>query len=197
MERGGRDVFADAALARQKHGDVLRRDARDDVEHAADRGALGDERPAHRRLRPQTCVLELQVARLDGARDGEHELVGVERLRQVVERARLHRRDRDALGAVRREHHHRNARILRADGREHRHAVDARHREIRQDDVGAVGLERRDAVSSAVGARHLETGVAEDGFEREAHRRFVVDDEDSCHGPKPITTLGTTSGARS
>ena len=50
VERGRHHVLAGAALARDKHGDVLRRDARDHVEHAPHRRALGDDGAAELRL---------------------------------------------------------------------------------------------------------------------------------------------------
>ena len=123
-----------------------------------------------------------KAARLDAALHREDELVGIERLRDVVERAGLHRRDRDALRAVRRQHHHGHARVLHAERGEHLHAVDVGHREIGEHDVGAVRLEVGDARGAAVGGVHVEPCVAEDGLEREAHRGLVVDDQDARHG---------------
>ena len=121
------DVLARAALAGEQHRHVLRRDARDDVHHALHRGALGDDGAPERRLRAQARVLEAQLAPVDGALHREHELVGVERLGDVVEGARLHRAPRrrarepcavsistGTLGS------------LRAHPREHLHAVHAR-----------------------------------------------------------------------
>ena len=93
--------------------------------------------------------------------------------------------------------------ILHAQRREDLHAVDVGHREIGEHDVGAVRLEVGDARGAAVGGVHVEARVAEDGLEREAHRGFVVDDQDPArHGrtlPATASALrtGPSRGARS
>ena len=90
------------------------RDARDESSTRCIAGLSATMRPTERRLGAQTCILQTKRARLDGALHREDELVGIEGLRQVVERAGLHRGDRDALRAVRGQHEHRHARVLRA-----------------------------------------------------------------------------------
>ena len=67
-------------------------------------------------------------------------LVDVERLGEVVIRALLHRRDGDALAAVRGEQHDGQRRIALDDLRHQLEPGHAGHREIGEDGVGLVEL---------------------------------------------------------
>ena len=99
----GDQVLARAALARDQHGRRrARRDLAHELLHALHRLGFADdrrdaERPRERiAQRPQFAA---QPRRLERARHAQRDVVEVERLRRVVERAGLHRLD-DRLDAA-------------------------------------------------------------------------------------------------
>ena len=193
----GHHVLARAALTGEQHGDVLRGDARHHVEDALHAGAARGDGAPERVLRAQTCILQPKLTRLDGALHGQHELVGIERLGDVVPRAGLHGGHGDALGAVRGEHEHGDARIRRAHLLQHLHTVDVGHGEVRHHHVSAAGLERREPLRAALVHVHGEPSVRQHRLERVPERRVVVDDEDPAHRRITITTRPESRGAPS
>ena len=99
---------------------------------------------------------------LHRALDDRGERLEVERLREVVLGALLHRGDRARDRAEGRHHDEHRARRRRARLLHERDAVEARHLQVRQDDVGAELLqlaERLEAVGGRLGGVAL---VAED-----------------------------------
>ena len=126
MEERGDELLAGAGLAADQHGDVAAGDARGGVEQAAHRPARADDPAAEGLLGGQPPVVDAQPARLERALDDQGDLVDVERLGEVVVGAGLHRRDRDALRAVRGEQDHRQRRIALDDAAQQLEAVHAR-----------------------------------------------------------------------
>ena len=111
--------------------------------------------------------------------DDRAERLGVERLDEVVLGALLHRVDGARDRAERRHDDEDRARRRRPRLLHERDAVEPRHLQVRQDDVGRELLElaeRLEAVGRGLGRVAL---FAEDLAERGPRVRFVVDDEDS------------------
>ena len=96
VEELGDELLAGAGLAAHEHGDVARGDAAGRFEQAAHRARGADDAATERLLGGEAAVVDAQAARLERALDDDRDLVDVERLREVVVRAVLHRGDRDA-----------------------------------------------------------------------------------------------------
>jgi hypothetical protein len=119
--------------------------------------------------------------------DRVRELPGLDRLAQVVEGAPSQRLDRAVYGRVRREQHEIRLRVLAVDALEQIESREARHREIRDHDIGRLGVEQREcrlAAVAALDAQLFEQRARADlGLERFAHQlaveSVVVDDDDS------------------
>jgi hypothetical protein len=110
VEGAGDQLLAGAALAGDQHRRAGAGDAFDQREDRLHLGALADdvrEGVALRQLAAQVHVLDPQLGLLERLLADHLELFDVERLRDVVEGARLHRLDRRAGGGVGGHHDHR------------------------------------------------------------------------------------------
>ena len=101
----GDELLAGAGLAAHEHGDVAAGDAAGGLEQAAHRLARADDAATERLLGGEPAVVDAQAARFERTLEDDRDLVDVERLREVVVGALFHRRDGDALAAVRGEQH--------------------------------------------------------------------------------------------
>ena len=200
VDRVGDEFLARAARAFHEDRRLRRRNLADRVEQRLHR-----RRGAHDALHavalveaaPEVPVFALEVPRLEGLREHHVELVEVDRLREEVLRAELHRLDRGFDRAVGGEHDAEDAGPLRADLLEEREAVAAGHPHVGEQDVrGRLGallqrgggrIRRRDVPFPAEGPREPFAGVA-----------FVVHDEDRrlrrvFHGPVSAFQLSNGS----
>ncbi len=160
----------------------------------AGHGVAGDvdRRAGRSRGRPAPCVV---VTAYPGADPG-HQLLGLERLHDVVVGAGLEP-DHDVDGvALGREHHDRHARLgpdLLADV----DAALAGQHQVEQHDVGLVGVER---LHRLVTARHqvgVEALLAQHDRQHLRQRRVVVDDEHALRGsPRPGSRLQSCQSRR-
>src|SRR5690606_33330849 len=91
----GQDLLAGAALARNEHGGVRRRDGLGEADDLEERAVLADRPHAASLLAAADLVLEgailaLELAGLAGAAAERDEVGVAERLLEVVERALVH-----------------------------------------------------------------------------------------------------------
>ena len=124
-------------------------------------------------LARQPARPHLRQGRLDRGADL---LVG-ERLDEVLVRAEAHGLDRRLHRRVRGHHDHLHVAALRAHAPEHLDAVDAGHRQVAQDDVGAVAELGQRLLARARGVDLAPPLVGDEDGERAAHVGLVVDDE--------------------
>ena len=109
--------------------------------------ALADdvvEARAGRERLPQPAILLDQAAPFGRALDGQTEdVVGRQRLQQVVERPRPHGFDCGLDAPVAGDHDHDDVGIQLEGAGQHLHPIDPGHLEIGEDDLGALALEQR------------------------------------------------------
>ena len=133
-------------------------------------------------LRAQGAVLGDEAPLLERLLDDVDDLLVAERLRDVVEGALAHRRDRALDGGVRRDDDDGNLRVPGAHLDEDLEARAVREHEVEEEEVDGLLLE---ALQPLGGRRGLARDVArlrEDRTEHLADDGFVVEDEDGCHG---------------
>ncbi len=176
-------------LARDEDGRAAGRRARDEIVHDLHLRTATDDLVEAMRARSQPVaqlpVLAHEPAALHGvAQDREH-LVVLERLREVVERALLGRRDGIVDRPVRRDHHDRQLVIQTADLFQDFQAVLVRQHEIEQDGIELAVGQPVEAALGRGGRRHAIAFDDEQRFERFADDLLVVDDQDGyeavCH----------------
>ena len=122
--------------------------------------------------------LTSQITLLERAAQEEHELVGLERLRQVMERAetdRLHRRvDRAVAG----HHDHRTRRIGLARRGEETETVELGHSQIGHEPIEVLFRQHRERLARRGRRDGREASVIEAVDDHLGHRGVVVDDQD-------------------
>ena len=181
VDRPRDELLAGAGLPGDEHGRVGGRDAHDAVEHLAHRrGAADDvlEAVALAELAGEEAHLAEQPALLEGLRDAEEELVLLERLREEVVGALP---DGVHGGLDRPVGGHHDDLGLRGDalgGAQHLHPVDARHAEIRQDDVERLSLDPLHRHRAVLRLLDRVPRLPEHDRGGRAHVLLVVDDED-------------------
>ena len=129
-----------------EHGRVRVGDRVDLLDELEDRGAAAHEaRRARLRVdrRARARARRARAAIVD-ALDGRHEVVDVERLREVVHGAVLHGRDGVADRPVRRHEQHLGRREVRPDAPEQRQPVELRQADVADDEVERLRGEARD-----------------------------------------------------
>src|SRR5262245_46550511 len=179
----GHQLLAGPARSTNEHGQVGVRDLADDIEHPLHGRALPDQALKAMAL-GDLLAEQLQVAPQRHAfqhpLDDQLELVIVERLRQVVRRAGLHRLDGDLLRAVGGDHDHRTVRAPLLRRPQHLHAGDALQVEVGDDELVAAGRELLDRVLARERRLHLVAASRQQALDRDADRALVVDDQDRC-----------------
>src|SRR5262249_43587135 len=110
--------------------------------------------------------------------DDQLELVVVERLRQVVRRAGLHRLDGDLLRAVGGDHDHRTVRAPLLRTPQHVHPGDALQVQIGDDELVGAVVELLDRLLAGDRRLHLVAASGQQALDRDADRALVVDDQD-------------------
>ena len=168
---------------RMRTVEFVGRDLLDEPEQVAHRGALADDglEPVVLQAPFEADRLLREPERLDGALHAEEQLVGDDGLRHVVEGAEVVRLARALDRAVRRhEDDLRRERPVRerAEALHDVHAGEARHLEVRQDDLGPDLRGLRESFAAVGRGRHAIALVLEDHRERLALVLLVVDDEE-------------------
>ena len=130
-------------------------------------------------------MLAREARAIERAADDETNLVVVERLRDVVLRAGLHRLDGDFFRAVRGHEDHRAFLGARLRRREHVHAAEMPSPSARSVSTRSkVRLREREALFTAAGDDDVVALFSEERTERELDRAFVLDDQDALlHEP--------------
>ncbi len=194
MQRLGDELLAGATLARDQH---RRRRVGDLVDHLVDREhliALADEPVAAFDLgldrvqrRPRLRPVRDRLA--DRLVDDHADLVLLERLLDVVERAGLDRLDGLTDRAVRRDHDDRHVRVVLARRAQHLHAVGAGHAQIGDHDVD-IG-EPLDRLEPVRGLHDLVAIAAQQRGEHATQVLLVVGYEDlrRLHDPLLIPSI--------
>jgi hypothetical protein len=106
------------------------------------------------------------------------DLVLVEWLRQVVERAELERLDRGVDGPVRGDHDDRELGVLLYRFAEERHPVDLRHLQVGDDEIDVVLSQEREPLLAVLCEEHVIAVARQLGGEDLSQIRLVVDDQD-------------------
>jgi hypothetical protein len=172
-------LFAGPALTGDEHGGLHRGGGEHRAKHLLHLGCATDDvvdLVAFADFGAEVFDLADELGFLGRLVERDAQLVDVERLGEVVSRPELDRRDRgfDGLGGG--QHDDRQLRPARADLFEQLQAVDARHHEIEQDDVGAFALEDLQCLGGG-GHGHGLVGVAQHHADRLPYPSLVVDDQ--------------------
>ena len=157
---GARDeLLARAGLAVDHHGRAGRRDLShrlEHVEHPRVRGHDALDVVVLLELFAKPFDLGRQLPILEGLLDGELELLEVERLGQVLARARLHGFDRGGDVAVCGQHDDRERCPLTAHAPQDLHAVGLGHPVVENHDVGLLLGDSGQRLLAVCGLDHLE-----------------------------------------
>ena len=178
------ELLADAALALDEHRRLEVGDLRDRSEDLRHRGALREDRLELALLLDlllQRAVLAPERLALLRLPEREHDLVGLERLADVVVGAGLHRLEREVDAAVRAHHDHGRRVLLRLQRREQIETVHLGHPDVGEDDVRAERVHERERRFAAVGDLHVVAMALEKRLQDEADVLFIVDDKDPAH----------------
>ena len=213
MERARHQLLAGAALALNQHRRAARRRAGDQIEDRLHLRAAADDLVEAVRARPQPvaqlAVLAHEPAALDGVAEHGQHFVVLERLREVVERALLGRRDGAFDRAERRDHDDRQLVVQAPDVLEHLDAVLVGQHEVEQHGVDGRLAERVEALLGRRGRRHAVALDDEQRLERFADDFLVVDDEDRggdgvmgavsclCQAAAPAASTGDSAASGS
>ena len=152
VERVRDQLLAGAALAADEHRHVGVGDPVDGLEQPAHRRAGADdalEAVGAVHLLEEPAVVAAQQHAFHHAADDHPELVVVERLRDVVRGAELHRLHRGLLRAVGGDHDHGEVGIEGAGALEDLHAADAVHAQVGDHEVEAAGLDAAERLLAA------------------------------------------------
>jgi hypothetical protein len=186
VDRARHELLARAALTRDEHGRVGRRDAHDASEHVPDRrGAADDvgEAVALAEARRHRAHRARELSLLDRALDLHEQLFFGEGLLDVVVRADAHGLDGTLDRAVRRHDQHlgHGRRLLHVA--QDVEAVLAGHAEVGEDEIERVAVDALTGLVTVGSLGHLVARTSQHERERGAHVPLVVDDEDLRHGP--------------
>jgi hypothetical protein len=179
------DFLARAALAGDEYGRGRRRDPLDHVLHLGQCVAVAGEQRLGVLVARQTDFARRQPACADRLLHDLADLVRIERLREIVERALLQRLDGAAHGAVRREHHHGDLRMRQSHGLEQLEPVHLGHTKIRQDRVDGLAREDLECRATVGRVERSEAVALEQRCEHAPHVRLVLDDQHSARGLHP------------
>jgi hypothetical protein len=181
MQRTGEQLLAGPALAAEQHRGLGRRHATQALQYVEQHGVLADDRrgamPRAQRLLEEQ-VLGDQPSLLDGAADHEQEVLVVDRLGQVVERALAHGGDGFLDGAIAGHEDHREGGVEFLGRAQHPEAIARGQAEIGQDQRGAVESERIDGGRLVGGLDDAVALPRQDGGEHVPQVVVVVDEQD-------------------
>jgi hypothetical protein len=183
-------LLAGAALARDEHGRVRLRDLGDALVQAHHRGVAaheGLEALPPVELRAEVLDLGLQAAVLHGGAGEAEDLVHLEGLHDVVERALLHALDGRPHVGQRGHQDHRERLVHGQQARQHDGSRLAGKPHVEEDHVDPPRAEHVQRGRALLDAQHLEL-EAEDLADRVLDGGLVVDDE--RHRPRPVRGSG-------
>ena len=147
-------------------------------------GAVADDLPLVpelHHLATQTLVLAAQAHDLERLVDRELELLRPHRLRDVVDRAGLDRRDRVLDAPVSGEHDQRRLVSLLPEQGEELEPGQPRHPIIGDDQVDRRVLQRLQRLRNVVRRHRLVPGALERVLEDQPDRWLVIEAENRCH----------------
>ena len=176
MEAAGDDLLAGARLALDQDRGVGRSDAGDLVAQALQGRALAQQR--WQVARPLEGAGEAALG--DRAAHGEQQVGAVGRLGQVGGGAGLEALARGELVAVASEDDDRDVEAALAQVVHQPEAVHAGHLDVEHRGVGRLGVEEVEGLERVAGLLDRVAGGGEGAHQRLAHRRVVVDDQDSA-----------------
>ena len=174
MDLVGDDLLAGAGLAHEQDRGVAVGDEADGLLDVTHRGTGADEGAGRGRRRCARTIGEHAVE--EGANG-----IAADGLGEVVDGAEAHRLDRVVAGGHGGEDRHGRRAGAAADGAQHGQAIHARHAQIEQDGVGAMGGEPGECRGSVGGFGRTMAEIGDGGRERAPERGVVVDDEDGVH----------------
>ena len=190
VDGAGDQLLAGARLAVDEHrglelGDLAH--GAEEVEHLpAARHQVAEPAfgllPAGANLLVQRLVLAEEALALLGLAQQQHQLVGLEGLRNVVVGAALHGLDGDVAAAVGGHDHDGGVHVAPPDLVDQVHAALPGHAQVRDDDVVGVGPR---APGARFPRRHPDGLVAlplEQGLQHMPQVLLVIDDEHTTHG---------------
>ncbi len=172
-------------LAHHEHRGLVVGDLPDGAEQLHHGSALGEDLVelvlGADRL-PKLQVLAPQRLALLGLLEHEEDLVGLERLRDVVVGAGLHRLEGEVDRAVGAHHDHHCERRLRLERGEQVEPAHLRHAHVGQDHVRTERLHALERLFTGAGRLDLVTGTPEKRAQHQPEVFLVVDDQDAAHG---------------
>jgi hypothetical protein len=196
--RARHQLLPGAALARHEHARGAPRRAPHELEDAAQGLALrhdGRCAAALAKLRTQVAVLTREPRVLECTRDQRLERLVVEGLLHVVEGAEAHGAHRGVDRGVSGEHDHGDLGIGRAHPLEHRDPVEARHLEVGEQQVEALGGEGGESSLGLLEAAHVPAEPAQHHLEDRHHACLVVQDRDARdHAAAPAARRPSAPG---
>jgi hypothetical protein len=186
---GRRDqLLAGAALAADEHRRARRRDLQDRVEHRAHGRARSDDVVEAIRVGQElggTAGHSPDAPALEHRLDHPEQILDVDRLGHVVDRAVAHRGHGGVERAVRRHDHGHAVRVELARPPHERQAVHPGHPQIGEQQIGSELLELRERLETVTGRLHHVPSVAQQLRQRRAGVGLVVDNQDPPALPSP------------
>ncbi len=182
MKGAREELLTHSRLAVDQDGRVELRDLaqeRQDVEHL---GAFGHEvRQREPLLVPPEGLAPLgpELAELERPPEDQEDLLGLERLDQVVLGPQPGGLDGGADGAVGRHHHHADLGVLRLQLANDLDAVHSRQALVSQREVDILALEEIKRLLAAAGGQHLEALELEGAPQRAQEDLVILDDQHS------------------
>ena len=160
-----------------------------------DAATIGRSPTARSTSRSQQLALAAQPLALLGLADREQHFGRLERLGEVVVGAAAHRFERQLLGSVRGHQDQRGVGPAPRELRQQREAVDARHPQIAEHDVGHRVLEAGERVLAAAREGDLVAFGAQHQREAFPQRIIVVHDQNALrHGHTPPNAFHRHAG---
>ena len=203
---GGHDeLLARAALTDDECADVVGRQTPDHLVDLLHRGRFADEVDARGRgrllRRPDRAIA--RAFRRQCLSDDRAQLIEIERLGQVLERARADRVNRGLTGAIRGHHDHVEVGIFAAQLLQRLQTIDAGHADIHDHEIR---IALADHANGVLGIARDHAGVpfvAEKPLEGGGNRLVVVDDKNLGHGSlegqtfRELASVSSAAGSRS
>jgi len=179
VDRAGQDFLSGPALPVQENRGVVVADPGDQIVDLLHPGVSPYEVleaviPGD--LRPQVENLFEEILFLDHAFDEGKDLVGVERLGDVVGGSQLDRFDGGFQRLHRRDDHHLCLLVEILDPAEHLHPVHPRHADVQEDEIHLAGAENAQRVG-ALGGEEDVIIIGENRLEGLQDSRIVVNDQ--------------------
>jgi hypothetical protein len=193
VERVGDQLLAGAVLALDEDVRLAGRDALDELEQVLHLLALADhvlELVAILQLRLELLVLVDQRFLFDGFLQLVEEPLGIDRLFEEVERARLHRLDRPRNVSLPGDDDDFGFRVELLELADELNPVDVGEHHVGDDRVGTPGLEQLFAAGADERGADFVAGMFEQDLQPLGHRRLIV------YREYALLTLETHTGSK-